>query len=341
MKGTTIFSDFLSALGVAHTGEFSDSQFHNMPFKSLFGFSRLLNSYGVTTKAVSLADKQALMNIEPPFIAQSGTSFVIVTAQHKASADSPSTIDYTLYHKQYSLPADDFIAKASGIVLMAQPQENAKEPDYAKHHFHEVADKAKLWLMGLCVAFLLVAGFIIDGMATNTARYFLIAVDLLGILVTWELLLKSLNVQTHSADKVCGILEKHGCDHVLEQKASKFFGLFGWSEVGISYFSVSLAILLIFPDSVNYLALINACCLPFTVWSIWYQRFRIKTWCTLCVITQCLLWCQFFCYLFGDCWHNIFPLRIGLFMMGAAYVATLMAVNRVDNFISRRSNRQA
>ena len=82
--------------------------------------------------------------------------------------------------------------------------------------------------------------------------------------------------------------------------------------------------------------LLNGCCLPFTVWSIWYQKYRIKTWCTLCVTTQGLLWLQFFCYLFGGWWSDIFPLRLSLFMMVAAYGATLMAVNRVMNFIKSR-----
>lgn len=122
----------------------------------------------------------------------------------------------------------------------------------------------------------------------------------------------------------------------LEQKASKFFGLFGWSEVGIAYFSVTTLIMLIFPQQIHYLALINGCCLPFTFWSIWYQKFRIKTWCTLCVTTQCLLWLQFFCYLLGGWWHDIFPLQPSLFAMGAAYLATLLGINRVMTFIGSK-----
>lgn len=341
MKGTTIFSDFLTALGVKHTGEYSDAQFRNMPFKSLFGFSRLLEAYGIDSRGVQLSDKKELTEIPTPYVAQLGSSFVVVNKYNQSSGTQPATFEYTLFHKKTSLPADRFIDKASGIVLMAQPSATSEEPQYTKHHFYEIADKVKLWLILSCTAFLIVTSFILDGFYSNVSRYFLLAVNILGILVTWQLVLKSLNVHTHSADKVCGILQKHGCDHVLEQKASKFFGLFGWSEVGITYFSVSTAILLIFPDSINYLALINACCLPFTVWSIWYQHFRLKTWCTLCVITQCLLWCQFFCYLFGNCWHNIFPFRLDLFLMGAAYVAVLMAINKVDNFIANRSNKKA
>ena len=164
----------------------------------------------------------------------------------------------------------------------------------------------------------------------------LAAVDFAGIFVTWLLLLKSLKVKSRSADRICGVLQEHGCDHVLEQKASTFFGIFSWSEVGITYFSLSTLLLFLFPSQIHNLALINGCCLPFTVWSIWYQKFRIKTWCTLCVTTQCLLWLQFFCYLAGGWWKDVFPIGLPFFMMVAAYGAVLMAVNKVVSFIKRK-----
>ncbi len=47
MAGTTIFTDFLTELEVPHTREYSDKQFENMPFKSLFGLSKLLGQYPV------------------------------------------------------------------------------------------------------------------------------------------------------------------------------------------------------------------------------------------------------------------------------------------------------
>ena len=85
------------------------------------------------------------------------------------------------------------------------------------------------------------------------------------------------------ADKICGLIDRTGCGTVLSTKASKFFGLFGWSEVGFSYFGVSLACLLVFPQHIGYLALVNACCCPFSFWSVWYQKYRAKAWCTLCL----------------------------------------------------------
>lgn len=334
MKGTTIFSDYLQLLGVPFTGGYSDSQFTKMPFKSLFGFSRLLNSYGVETESDLLSDKSQISIIPTPFVAKKKDKFVIVTDISDNGSDG-KVVRYLYYGKPSSEPIDKFIDVFTGVVLRAFPNEKSAEPSYGKHHFFEIAAVAKNLLFFAALIFLFIYGFIKAGLYENVSTILLTIVDLAGLYVTWLLILKSLKVKSQAADKVCGVLQKHGCDTVLEQKASKFFGLFGWSEVGICYFAITLLIMLIFPGELHYLALINGCCLPFTVWSITYQKFVIKTWCTLCVTTQALLWLQFFCYFFGGWWRDIFPLRIDLFLMGAAYLAALLGVNKVMEFIEK------
>lgn len=333
--GTTIFSDFLKELGVPHTGADSDAAFHKMSFKSLFGFSRLLNSYGIKTRGVKVVDKSELSRIPVPFIAQEGTGFVIVTGFGKGQ-DGGDVVDYIYYHQRKQRSLDLFEQRWSGVALLAYPQADSQEPDYSKHHFYEIAETAKAWILAACCMVLLTAGFIWSGSWNNLSTIFLFAIDLAGLYVTFQLLLKSLKVNVKAADRICGVLQKHGCDTVLEQKASKFFGLFGWAEVGVGYFSMSLLTMLCFPEAMRWLALCNGCCLPFTFWSIWYQKFRIHTWCTMCVITQCLLWLQFFCYLFGGWWHDVFPLQLPLFVLLAAYVAAVLGLNRVTTFINSR-----
>lgn len=76
----TLFTRFLAVLGVLHTAPYSDAQFRSMTFKSLFGLSYLLSSYGIDNEAVRVADKSELVKIQPPFLAQTAKGvFVIVT----------------------------------------------------------------------------------------------------------------------------------------------------------------------------------------------------------------------------------------------------------------------
>lgn len=155
----------------------------------------------------------------------------------------------------------------------------------------------------------------------------LTAFDCIGLYFSFLLLQKSLNIHTAASERVCGILEQGGCDSIMQLKVSKLFGVFSWSEVGFGYFGISLVTLLIFPHLLPQLALCNVCCLPYTVWSIWYQRFRAHHWCTLCVGVQSTLWALFFCYLGGGWLHHASPLHIDFLTLIAVYVFAVLFIN--------------
>ena len=70
MAKASIFSDFLQALGVQHTGRYSDSRFNGLTFKSLFGLSRLLDEYGVENSAWRVPRTGSVGHIPLPFLAQ-------------------------------------------------------------------------------------------------------------------------------------------------------------------------------------------------------------------------------------------------------------------------------
>ena len=49
-----LLGDFLEQLGVKHTADYSARQFAAMPFKSLFGISKVLDSYGIGNEALRI-----------------------------------------------------------------------------------------------------------------------------------------------------------------------------------------------------------------------------------------------------------------------------------------------
>ena len=114
-----------------------------------------------------------------------------------------------------------------------------------------------------------------------------------GLYVCYLLLLKQLRINSSSADKICSLFNKSDCNDVLESPAARLMGVVGWSEVGFSYFLGNLLILLFFYDYIYYLTIINIVVLPYSLWSIWYQKYRAKQWCPLCIIVQVLLWLLF------------------------------------------------
>lgn len=329
-NGDTIFSLFLESLGVPHTPEYSDDRFRNMTFKSLFGFSRLLKEYGIDNEAYQIADKLEIDRLDTPFMAQGNQKFVIVTSV------TPDSVTYLTETGPVVSTRDNFFRRWNGVVLMAYPDENSIEPDYAAHRRAMIIDAAKKWILIASAAIIALYLFITSGLYADWSDVALLATNGAGLYVSYLLMLKTLNIKSRSADRACGFIETHGCDHVLSSAMSSFMGIFKWSEVGLAYFSISLMTLLVFPEYTNYLAFLNLFCLPYSFWSVWYQKTRAKAWCTLCLSVQALLWLSFFCYLGGGHIRDIFPLRPEVFILGLSYLTALLAINRLSPYFSKK-----
>lgn len=319
----TIFSRFLKALGVRHTTGYSDTRFLNIPFNTLFGFSRLCAEYKIPTAGYKLSDKSAMPAIPTPFIANTSGGLVIVRKMDDA------VVEYDSQGALLNMDTPSFIKAADGIVFIASPDRNSEEPDYKKHLLSLRLSQGKQILMWVLLFSLAAFMIITDGLYRSLPAIILILLDAAGIFFSTLLVRKGLNHKSTTADKVCGIIQKGGCDTVLESKATSFFGLFNWSEVGLSYFSVSLFSLLVFPQFANLLAAINICCLPFSFWSVWYQKFRAKAWCTMCLAVQAILWLSFFTYWAGGWINHIFPLNFHILILAISYLTVLLFMNRI------------
>ncbi len=331
----TLLTDYLEALGVPHTAAYSESRLMNMPFKTLFGLSKLLEDYGVTSEAYLLSDKNEISKLTPPFLANTAVGEVIVTDL------APDTVSYLSQGVTETADLADFFKAWDGNVLLSYPAADACEPSYQAHARIDFFMKAKKWVLAFCCAALFLYLFIANGIYTHVSTTLISAIDLAGLYFTYLLVQKSVNIHNPAADRVCGVLEAGGCDSILETKASKFFGIFGWSEVGFAYFSVSLATLLLFPSMLPWLALCNLCCLPFTFWSIWYQRFRARKWCTLCVCVQASLWLLFFCYCFGGWLKGAWPISIHFFVLGISYLGVMLGLNAIMPLIEKESTQNS
>lgn len=326
MAVATIFSRFLSALGVPHTNTWSDKQFRGMTFKSLYGLSHLLTEYGVPNKALRLSDKEEITKLTTPFLAQTkGGIFVIVEKMDAAAG----TVEYDSVGEMEKTTLQDLIEAWNGIVLLAFPETRSREPDYGSHRLTEIIASASGYALAFAAIIVFAWFFITRGLYSHVSTVLLTIFDCVGLYFSYLLLQKSLNIHTAASDRVCGVLEQGGCDSIMRLKVSKLFGVFSWSEVGFGYFSVSIATLLIFPHMWPYLALCNVCCLPYTLWSIWYQKFKAKHWCTLCVGVQSTLWCLFFCYLCGGWFRDALPLHVNFLILLAVYLFSVLFLNRI------------
>lgn len=328
----TLICDYLRELGVPYTENYTNKRFSEMPFKSMYGMKKLLEEYNVPSEGYLLNDKEELSKIVPPYIARVAGQYVIIT---NITSD---TITYLSQGKIFTAPLENFKQAWDGTIFQSYPDESSKEPEYAKHATIDFFQKIKKWVLIGCAVILFLYLFISNGLYQYVSTYFIAAIDLAGLYFTFLLVQKSLNIKNKAADKVCAVLQAGGCDDILETKASKFFGLFGWSEVGFSYFSVSLITMLLLPKMLPWLALCNVLCLPFTIWSISYQRFVAHKWCTLCVCVQISLWLLFFSYLFGGWLKEAWPLSLNFIALGVAYVGVMLAINALMPLIENKDD---
>jgi len=126
------------------------------------------------------------------------------------------------------------------------------------------------------------------------------AIKFIGSIVSVLLLVQSIDNSNPIVQVLCGKDSKTNCNAILTSDAAKVFDGLSWSEVGFFYFSGSLLTSILTAGNVSSLetlAWVNLLCLPYTIYSIYYQSRVAKVWCLLCTSVQIILWTEFLAFL--------------------------------------------
>jgi hypothetical protein len=270
--------------------------------------------------------------IECPFVAHFGGEFVLV---YKIEND---TVFYLWNGKAISVSMTDFLEAWDGIILLAEAGSASIEPNYKEHRKKELLNSGQQTLVLLAVGVLLATIYISHSLFRNWGLNILLLLNGIGVYIGYLLVLKQLHVQSHYADKICSLFSRHDCNNVLESKAAKLWGVFGWSEIGLGYFMANVLLLLVLPATASLLALVNLCTLPYSLWSVWYQKVIAKQWCALCLIVQVLLWLIFgINWLFGYLQMPDFSTMhwTDIFFIGSVYIITMLCANILVPILSK------
>ncbi len=194
--------------------------------------------------------------------------------------------------KDLKVNTDDFCKTWSGVALLVETSNLSIEPDYKEHKRNELFLSGQKLLLYFFICLLGILFFIRNN-PYDMGRLLFTAVNLAGIYVGYLLVLKQMHIQGSYADKICSLFRKSDCNDVLESAAAKIGGVLGWIEIGIGYFLTNLFIAIAIPPLLPYVAVINIFALPYSFWSIWYQKVKVKQWCPLCLLVQVLVWIIF------------------------------------------------
>lgn len=283
-----VFTSFLQQLNVKHTRSGSSKLYREHPHKyNLFGLSKMLSLYGVDSKSVKLNNKKEILLLETPFIAHISNDFVTVYRL------TSKKIYYIWKGKDITISIEEFNKIWSGVILVAETNINSGEHNYKENRFKELFELIQQYLLLTSICLLIVLTYISKSIFNNIGLSLSLFINLVGVFIGYLLVLKQVHIQSSYADKICSLFKKNDCNNILESSASKFLGLIGWSEIGLGYFISNTIIILFLPHLIYYLSIINICILPYSFWSVWYQKYKAEQWCPLCLIVQLLLWILF------------------------------------------------
>ena len=129
-KSQTILSAYLDLLNVKHTKKYADKLYNEHPYKySLFGLSKMLSEYKIPNAGIEILNKESgLKELEVPFIAYAGNEFVLVYEKDNEK------ISYLWQNKQINIGVDYFKNIWSGIVLIAEAEEESIEQNYIQNY---------------------------------------------------------------------------------------------------------------------------------------------------------------------------------------------------------------
>ncbi len=334
-KDRSILSLLLKHLGVNHTLSHTNKVYNEHPHKNnMFGLSKMLTDYGVENMGVKLNDKDEISNLEAPFIAQSSNDLVLVS---KVDGD---TIGYIWKGRDISSPLEEFKKSWSGVALLAGTDEKSGEPGYSDNKKKEQYALLQKVILSLSIIALVAGLYISNELYYSTGISLALLANLAGAYIGYLLVLKQMRIGSNYADRICYLFKQSDCNDILESKAAKIDNIIGWSEVGLGYFISNVIILLTMPHLAPYLAIISACALPYSIWSVWYQKFKAKTWCPLCLIVQVIFWISFIIYLaFG--FFAVPSFMIGdLLILGCIYLIPAIVINLILPKLSEARKRR-
>lgn len=332
-RNENILTALLRALGIPHTRTYADRLLKDRPKRgTLYDLSLLLRRYGIGSKGVKWHDKDNLDGLPSVFVAQVGSDFVVVRSHDDRQ------VTYEQQGRTLSAATTVFADKWTGIALLPVPNEQSGEPGYTGHRREECALKIRKGLTVICTVVLTCAGMVDRWTNGQTAHMLLALSNFVGIYLCYLLLSEQLRHPQPMGERLCSLIRPKGCNEVLHTDAARLLGLFSWSEIGMAYFALNTLLLLYVPSTAGYLGWLSVGAALFSLWSVWYQWRRAKTWCTLCLLVQVLFWIQLAGFALSELLSG-FTLHFGkAISLGAGYAAALLFVHWVTDLLEQSSN---
>lgn len=286
MENQIIVESYMRRFGVPYTPSYLRKRMEVIPFaESMLGLATILSEYNIPNRCVRVSDDDVLC-IDQPFITMRNGGFIIAELMKNGEVtvtDSTGKCDV--------IPFPEFTEGWNRVILVGNVSEKSYEPEFAEHrHEEKVANIIRIVAVVCCVV--IMVGSLIGLPIGGCFKYIIGLLSGCGVYISYLLLEKDLDIPNRITDRICGIIKENSCSEVTQSKGAELFGVLHLSEIGAAYFSVNLLAVLYIQEMWNVVFAISLCVLPFTFWSVWYQKFKAHTWCALCLCIVALLWIE-------------------------------------------------
>lgn len=263
------------------------NKIENHPYRnSLLSIADLLNEYGIIIKPFILKSISELNAIDNSFIAQvslsNNTYFCFI---------NDITDEYLIWYnplsqKKEKIKKSYFIDIHTGPILLYSVDKIINEEDYSHksktYLVKEMIDKIPFLSAAILILLLLI--LIYTGKLTNINHILYIIGLLGGVLISFSIVRYENGQDSFLSKSLCQIGSKVDCYSVLHSKSSNIFGI-EWSKIGFAYFTGILSTVILNYENeyvFHHAAIFNMIALPYIVYSLYTQIFKLKRLCLMC-----------------------------------------------------------
>lgn len=275
---------YLSLLGInVSIFKLRSISISNPTYPSLLSIIDTFKAFNCKAVAVKIEKIENLENLPLPFLCQTLNGDLMLAIR----IERGRVIFLPEKNKEETLTIEDFSKLWNGIVIYV---ENLNESEgNGKYDFTSVNFLTKN--LAYLIATILIIQ-LIGNLSFDTIPLFFFKV--IGFLICFTII--TFENSSSALNRFCKSISNGNCDAVLTSKASKLFGVLPLSFIGLFYYSFTI-LLLLFNSEFTFtlciiLSFLSSIFIPF---SIYYQKFKIKEWCILClfVLLEIFMECVF------------------------------------------------
>lgn len=146
---------------------------------------------------------------------------------------------------------------------------------------------------GLRISYFVIIAFLIVILAKPEYNIFSIIIAItttIGLIISFLLTKEKFGEKNEFVTKLCNFNYNMSCNTVINSDQNSINKWLSLSDVSLLFFCSSSVVLLINLEiSYKVIEVLSCITLPFILYTLWLQKFKIKKWCTLCLAISFLI----------------------------------------------------